>query len=72
MKLSVIVPVYNEVHTIQDLIKAVQMTGLADEIVMVDDSSTDGSSEILQRLSKQKGVKLLSHEKNQSALAFKP
>ncbi len=65
MKLSVIVPVYNEVHTIQELIKAVQKTGLVDQIVMVDDSSTDGTSEILQTLSKQKGVKLLNHEKNQ-------
>lgn len=65
MKLSVIVPVFNELHTIEELIKRVQKVGLVDEIVMVDDSSTDGTTELLKRLAKQKGVKLLSHEKNQ-------
>jgi len=65
MKLSVIVPVFNEVHTIEELIKRVQEVGLADEIVMVDDFSTDGTSEILKRLAKQKSIELLSHEKNQ-------
>lgn len=65
MKLSVIVPVFNESHTIEELIKSVQKVGLADEIILVDDSSTDGTSEKLARLAKQKGIKLLSHEKNQ-------
>jgi glycosyltransferase involved in cell wall biosynthesis len=65
MKLSVIVPVFNEIYTIEDLIKRVQAVGLADEIVLVDDASTDGTSEILKRLAKQKSIKLLSHEKNQ-------
>ena len=65
MKLSVIVPVFNELHTVEDLIKSVQEVGLADEIILVDDHSTDGSSEKLARLAKQKGIKLLSHEKNQ-------
>jgi len=65
MKLSVIVPVFNEIYTIEDLIKRVQAVNLASEIVMVDDASTDGTSKILKRLAKQKGVKLLSHEKNQ-------
>lgn len=65
MKLSVIVPVFNESHTIEELIKSVQKVGLADEIILVDDCSTDGTSEKLARLAKQKGIKLLSHEKNQ-------
>jgi len=65
MKLSVIVPVFNEVNTILELVKIVKKTGLVDEIVIVDDSSTDGTTEILQSLSNQKGVKLFRHEKNQ-------
>ena len=47
MDLSVIIPVYNEVKTIEEVIARVQATGLASEIVLVDDGSRDGSTEIL-------------------------
>ncbi|MDA1329833.1 MAG: glycosyltransferase family 2 protein [Chloroflexi bacterium] len=65
MKLSVIVPVHNEVNTIGQIIKRVQDGGLVTEIVVVDDASTDGTSEILAKLNGRKGIKVLSHKKNQ-------
>ncbi len=50
MKLSVIIPVYNERHTVEELIRRVQAVDLDKEIIVVDDCSTDGTREILQRL----------------------
>ena len=46
MDLSVIIPVYNEVKTIEEVVARVQATGFANEIILVDDGSTDGSTEI--------------------------
>jgi glycosyltransferase involved in cell wall biosynthesis len=65
MKLSVIIPVYNEVKTIQEIIKRVQATGLADEILAIDDGSTDGSRDLLANLNMDGSVKVIYHEHNQ-------
>ena len=65
MKLSVIIPVYNEEKTIGEIIRRVQATGLVDEIVVVDDGSSDGSRAILARLEEQGSVRVLLHEHNQ-------
>jgi glycosyltransferase involved in cell wall biosynthesis len=65
MKLSVIIPVYNEVKTIHEIIKRVQATGLVDEILAIDDGSTDGSRDILAELDHTDTVKVIYHEKNQ-------
>ena len=43
MKLSVIVPAYNEASTIREILRQVRAVGLAHEIVVVDDGSTDGT-----------------------------
>ncbi len=49
MKLSVIVPAYNEVDTLSSLINAVRNCGVPDlEIIVVDDASTDGTSDLLR------------------------
>lgn len=53
MKLSVVMPVYNERATIEEIVRRVEATGLADEIIVVDDGSTDGSREILQQLAER-------------------
>jgi len=65
IKLSVIIPVYNEARTISEIIRRVMATGLADEILVVDDGSTDGSREILAKLTDIDRVKVIYHETNQ-------
>lgn len=64
MRLSVIVPVYNEAKTVAKLIRQVQAIGLASEIILVDDGSTDGSQEILRSLISPPAVQACFHEKN--------
>ena len=65
MDISVIIPVYNEVKNINEIIKRVQTTKLANEIVIVDDGSKDGTRDILQTLNGKKKVRVILHEKNQ-------
>jgi glycosyltransferase involved in cell wall biosynthesis len=65
MKLSIIIPVYNEVKTIQEIIQRVQATGLADEILAIDDGSTDGSRDVLGNLSKEGKVRVIYHDHKQ-------
>jgi glycosyltransferase involved in cell wall biosynthesis len=65
MKLSVIIPVYNEKNTIKEILRRVQVMHLADEIVIVDDGSTDGTRAELATLEGQGGVKILYHTANQ-------
>ena len=65
MKLSVIVPVYNEVQNIREILKRVQATGLPWEIVIVDDGSTDGTRDILKELDGKDNIRVILHEKNQ-------
>jgi glycosyltransferase involved in cell wall biosynthesis len=64
MKLSVIIPVYNEVESIQTILKRVQAARQAHEIVVVDDGSRDGTRDILKKLDGKKGVRVILHEKN--------
>jgi len=50
VKLSVVVPVFNEVGTVEELLRRVQKVPFPKEIVVVEDGSTDGTREILSRL----------------------
>ena len=50
MKLSVIIPVFNEVDTILEIVERVRRVPIEKELVLVDDSSSDGSGEILSHL----------------------
>jgi glycosyltransferase involved in cell wall biosynthesis len=65
MKLSVIIPVYNEVESIQVILKRVQATNLASEIIVVDDGSKDGTRDVLKKLDGKKGVRIILHDQNQ-------
>jgi glycosyltransferase involved in cell wall biosynthesis len=64
MKISVVIPVYNESSTITQLIARVKNVPLDKEIIVVDDCSTDGTTEVLKNIS-DSSVRLLFHEKNQ-------
>ncbi|MBE0417864.1 MAG: glycosyltransferase family 2 protein [Coriobacteriia bacterium] len=64
MKLSVLVPVYNERDTVLDVLDAVRSTRLASEIVVVDDGSTDGTRALLKDLEDKSVVRVLFHEQN--------
>ncbi len=64
MRLSVIIPVYNEAGTILEVVKRVQETPYDKEIIVVDDCSTDGTVEILKRI-QGVGIIVLFHKFNQ-------
>ena len=67
LTLSVIVPCYNEVENIERVIERVQAVGLADEIIVVDDGSTDGTRDVLRRLQAEEppNLHVLYHDRNQ-------
>ena len=63
-KLSIIIPVYNEKHTIQKILnKIYNLKNLKKEIIVINDASTDGTKEILNR-NKKKITYLIHHKKN--------
>ncbi|KAF0107455.1 MAG: putative glycosyltransferase [Anaerolineaceae bacterium] len=64
MNLTVIIPVYNEAKTIEEIVRRVQKTGLADEIVIVDDGSTDGTRGLLAALDGTPNLRVLLHDRN--------
>lgn len=65
MKLTVIIPIFNEAKTLHTILERVTATGLADEIVLVDDGSTDGTRDLLAALDGRQGTRVILHEKNQ-------
>jgi len=65
MKLTVLIPIFNEVQTLREILKRVQATQLADEILLVDDGSVDGTREILEELDGQDPFRVIFHDKNQ-------
>lgn len=62
LRLSVVIPVYNEARTVAALIERVRAVGLNVEIVCVDDASTDGSRDVLQRLKEQRRIDRLAFQ----------
>jgi glycosyltransferase involved in cell wall biosynthesis len=66
MDLSVIIPVYNELDTIEEIIRRVEDVGLAKELVIVDDGSTDGTRALLEKIAPERpSINLILHERNQ-------
>lgn len=64
MKISVVIPVFNERDTVTEILSRVRraLEGQDAEVVVVDDGSTDGSVELLRSLS---GIRLIEHGQNQ-------
>ncbi len=65
MKLSVVIPVYNEVENIEEILKRVKATKLSSEIIVIDDGSQDGTRDVLKKLDGKTGIRVILHEKNQ-------
>jgi glycosyltransferase involved in cell wall biosynthesis len=63
MKLSVIMPVYNEKNTIGEILQRIREVPINKEIIIVDDYSTDGTGDILQQ-ENQDDTRILTHHKN--------
>ncbi|MDP2638363.1 MAG: glycosyltransferase family 2 protein [Candidatus Levybacteria bacterium] len=69
MKLSIIIPVFNEVKTVSEIfkrVKDVEISGVEKQIILVNDGSSDGTSELVKSFSVNNGkVKIINHSKNQ-------
>lgn len=65
VKLSVVVPVYNEKDTVEIIAKYIRNVNIDKEIIFVDDFSTDGTREILRKIDQNfDNVKIIYHETN--------
>ena len=66
MKLSVVLPVFNEGATIAAIVARVRAVALPVdlELIIVDDYSTDGTRHVLEELSAQPGVQVIRHDRN--------
>jgi glycosyltransferase involved in cell wall biosynthesis len=65
VQLTVVIPVYNEIDTLDQIVAAVRAVQVAKEIILVDDGSTDGSRDLLAKLEDVPDVRVLYHERNQ-------
>jgi glycosyltransferase involved in cell wall biosynthesis len=63
LKLSVVIPVYNEHGYIQEIVERVKAVGLATEIIIVDDCSNDGTRDVLAKVDDPL-IKVLFHDQN--------
>ncbi len=65
MKLSIIIPVFNEKNTILEILKKVEsVVEIKKEIIIVDDCSNDGSSELIDNFNFLSEYKIIKHKKN--------
>ncbi|MFC1509334.1 glycosyltransferase family 2 protein [Candidatus Omnitrophota bacterium] len=64
MKLSVVIPAYNESTTLIEIIKRVRSTPFDKEIIIVDDCSTDGTRELLQEIESDSDIRVFYHNIN--------
>ncbi|MGE5358982.1 MAG: glycosyltransferase family 2 protein [Bacteroidales bacterium] len=64
-RLSVVMPVYNERATIEEIVRRVLAVPLPIELIVVDDCSTDGTRDLLARMQQECGFKVFLQPKNQ-------
>ncbi len=65
MKISVVIPVYNEIDTIEEILARVEKVAIKKEIIVIDDLSIDGTRERLKKIAADKeNVKVIYHNRN--------
>jgi glycosyltransferase involved in cell wall biosynthesis len=65
MKVSIVIPVYNEIDTIEEIIARVDKVAIKKEIIVIDDLSIDGTRERLKKIIADKeNVKVIYHSRN--------
>lgn len=66
MKLTIIMPAYNEKETIAEIVRKVQAVdvGCEKELIIVDDASIDGTKDVLKSMIGQPNLRIIFHEKN--------
>ena len=64
MKLSVVIPVYNEKKTLDELILRVEAVSIDKEVIIIDDASTDGTRDLLKKYEKKEGFEVIYRPKN--------
>ena len=64
VKLSVVIPVFNEKETIREILAQVRAVGLVSQMIVVDDFSTDGTREILKEEEQKGDMTLVLHDRN--------
>ncbi|MBI1803932.1 MAG: glycosyltransferase family 2 protein [Ignavibacteriae bacterium] len=64
MRLSVIIPAYNEERTIRHILEKIFAVPIEKQVIVVDDCSTDGTSKILQEYAVARKIDLVRHTKN--------
>ena len=64
VKLSVLIPVYNEARTIDEVLRLVAAVPIDKEILIVDDGSSDGTRQILEAWNGRAGVRVILHAQN--------
>jgi glycosyltransferase involved in cell wall biosynthesis len=64
LKLSVVIPVYNERKTLDELIVRVEAVNLEKEIIIVDDASTDGTRDLLKKYEEREKFKVIYQSEN--------
>jgi len=65
MKLSVVIPVFNEAGTIEEILRRIRSVPLEKEMIVIDDYSTDGTVDLLKKIEKtQDDVKVYYHDCN--------
>jgi glycosyltransferase involved in cell wall biosynthesis len=64
LKISVVVPIYNEKATLLEIVRRVRAVPIPKEIILVDDASTDGTRDLLAGLDRGDDVHIVLHERN--------
>ena len=64
MKISIVIPVYNESATLEEILERVRAVELETEIILVDDGSSDGSRDLVRQLASDGRVMAVFHDEN--------